>query len=845
MKDIDYREWVSRADIVLDKPVSRSEGGMPIGNGRTGTLVWTTPTAARMQVNRVDVFGCNRQTNSFHFHQDYCCGCGFVDVDLGDADVFADDATHQHLHLYDALLELAGRGIEVRVLAWHERDVIAVQVHDRRGRPPSGGPWSSPKANSHDSQGIEPCETPQPIRINLRMLREPVKLHNSHRAESRFESRGDRALLRQEFSEDDYFCASAVAVGVLGGAAAIKQVQEREVSLCLPAGGEPVTVLIASAASFDRDADIEGAALADLDAAAERGWDALLADNQTWWHEFWSKSFIRLRSDDGEAEFVEQHYTTFLYLMAATSRGRFAPKFNGMLWNTGGDLRMWGAQYWWNNTCLTYRALPAANHIELTDPLFDLYSGMADAAATAARDVWKSKGFYIPETVWFDGPEELPRELVEEASDLFLFRKSWAERSDAFFRQAETKNEFSCWWNWSDRRGPCTKGRWTQSFHEGAPSGYITHIFGSMARLAYQYWLRYEYTGDADWLRDRAYPMLRGIAEFFRNFPNLSKGPDGRYHIRKVNHSEGARGATDTMGCLVGMRGVLPTAIQAAEILGVDAELREAWRELLDNLAPLPLSTHPDAIRPGEPGAPPVWVDALKPVDRSGGGVLLDPVAHCDVCTLETAESDAALFEIAENTYARIYPDGVDENTRVTVMSKRAFQAARLGRGEDVRHMLLSQLRILSTEGDFEAFEQTQAPGALENRMTLREGEQALSAEQLGNAASGLQEALCQSIPPAPGGEPVIRVFPAWPARWDAEFRLLCRGGFLVESAIEGGRIGRVEIRSQIGGECRLRNPWGEGAVAARSDDGRTLDLAGPLLRIETQAGESWALGPQ
>ena len=144
MKDIDYREWVSRADIVLDKPVSRSEGGMPIGNGRTGTLVWTTPTAARMQVNRVDVFGCNRQTNSFHFHQDYCCGCGFVDVDLGDADVFADDATHQHLHLYDALLELAGRGIEVRVLAWHERDVIAVQVHDRRGRPPSGGPRKVP-----------------------------------------------------------------------------------------------------------------------------------------------------------------------------------------------------------------------------------------------------------------------------------------------------------------------------------------------------------------------------------------------------------------------------------------------------------------------------------------------------------------------------------------------------------------------------------------------------------------------------------------------------------------------------------------------------------------------------
>ena len=819
MKDIDYREWVSRADIVLDKPVHRSEAGMPIGNGRTGTLVWTTPTAMRMQINRVDVFGCNRQTNSFHFHEDYCCGCGFVDIDFGSGDVFADDTTHQHLDLYDAALTLKGQDVEVRVLAWHERDVIAVQVHDRRG-----------------------C--PQPIRINLRMLREPIALRYSHRAESSFRRHNDRITLGQEFTEGKHYCASAVAVGALGRACGIKQVHERELTLTLPAVGEPVTVLIASAATFDRGDDIEATTLADLDAAADLGWDGILADNQAWWHDFWAKSFIRLRSDNGEAEFVEQHYTSFLYVMAATSRGRFAPKFNGKLWNTGGDLRMWGTQFWWNNTCLTYRALPAANHIELTDPLFDLYSGMADAAATAARDVWKSKGLYIPETVWFDGPEELPPEILDEASDLFLFRKPWAERSDTFFEQAETKNEFSCWWNWSDRRGPCVDGRWNQTFHEAAPNAYITHIFGSMARIAYQYWLRFEYAADTAWLRDSAYPMLKGIAEFFRNFPNLSKGPDGLYHIRKVNHSEGTRGATDTMGCIVGMRGVLPTAIQAAEILGVDDDLREAWRELLDNLAPLPRSDHPDAIRPGKPGEPPVWVDALKPVDRGGGGVLLDPVEHCDVCTLETQESDAELFKTAEDTYARIYPDGVDENTRVTVMSKRAFQAARLGRGEDVRHMVLSQLRILSTEGDFEAFEQTQAPGALDNRMTLREGEQALSAEQLGNAASGLQEALCQSIPAGPAKEPVIRVFPAWAAGWDAEFRLLCRGGFLVGSAIEGDRIGRVEIISQIGGECRVRNPWGDGTVRATCSDGRTLDLAGSLLRIDTQQGETWELLP-
>jgi hypothetical protein len=71
-----------------------------------------------------------------------------------------------------------------------------------------------------------------------------------------------------------------------------------------------------------------------------------------------------------------------------------------------------------------------------------------------------------------------------------------------------------------------------------------------------------------------------------------------------------------------------------------------------------------------------------------------------------------------------------------------------------------------------------------------------------------LQEALLQSVSPRPGEPEVISVFPAWPKGWDAEFRLLARGGFLVTAAIRGGRIQAVEIESRRGEECRIRNPW-------------------------------------
>jgi hypothetical protein len=364
-----------------------------------------------------------------------------------------------------------------------------------------------------------------------------------------------------------------------------------------------------------------------------------------------------------------------------------------------------------------------------------------------------------------------------------------------------------------------------------------------MARIAYRFWLRYEYTGETEWLREHAYPVLKGVAEFFRNFPNLRKGADGKYHIYKVNHSEGTRGGTDTMGSVSGMRGVLPAAIRASVLLEIDPELRDAWQELLDSLAPLPSSDHPDALLRGEPGQPVFWVNALKPAALGGGGRALDPVSDCDLCTLETRETDPGFYRIAEDTYALQHPEGVDATTRVSVMSKEAFVAARLGRGEDVRHMVLSQLRVLSPHGDFEALDETGGEGVLENRMTLREGVQALSAQRLGNAASAVQEALCQSVPPGPAGEPVIRLFPAWPAAWDAAFRLLCRGGFVVTAAIAKGEIGPVEILSRIGGECRVRNPW-DGDVRARCGDGREVELAGPLLRIETGPGENWTLAP-
>ncbi|MGH7492306.1 MAG: glycoside hydrolase family 95-like protein [bacterium] len=129
--------------------------------------------------------------------------------------------------------------------------------------------------------------------------------------------------------------------------------------------------------------------------------------------------------------------------------------------------------------------------------------------------------------------------------------------------------------------------------------------------------------------------------------------------------------------------------------------------------------------------------------------------------------------------------------------------------------------------------------------MTLREGVNGIDAQRLGNAAYALHEALCQSVPPAPGKEAVIHVFPSWPKEWNGAFTLLARGGFLVTSAWQESVVEFVEIASPLGGECRVRNPWPYRKVTVYRNGKSGESLNESLLQFKTSRGERIVLTSQ
>ncbi|MBI4902115.1 MAG: glycoside hydrolase, partial [Acidobacteria bacterium] len=340
---------------------------MPIGNGRTGTLVWTTPSALKMLINRVDAHAVDSTTVSFpRADSDYGSVCGYVDIHVADSgeDVFPPGAFRQHLSLYDALLTTEGNGLKARALAWPSGDVIAIEIDDQRPQPAA-------------------------INIQLRMLRYQVQYEKgrnsqlaqdhvnlfrtaNHTATSRLGIHGDRISLTQHYRELRFFNSTAVAIGVLGRKARARYLNETTVQLSAVPGRGPFTILIASAASRSEQDDIAAKAVHQVDTAASKGFETLRKETAASWSDYWSKGMVYLHSQSGQADFVESNYTYYLYLMGATSRGAYPPRFGGMLWFTDGGMSRWGSQYWFANTYSYYSNLMPANRMELMDPVFRL-----------------------------------------------------------------------------------------------------------------------------------------------------------------------------------------------------------------------------------------------------------------------------------------------------------------------------------------------------------------------------------------------------------------------------------------------------------------------------------------
>jgi hypothetical protein len=323
---------------------------------------------------------------------------------------------------------------------------------------------------------------------------------------------------------------------------------------------------------------------------------------------------------------------------------------------------------------------------------------------------------------------------------------------------------------------------------------------------------------------------LRETAEFYGQL--VKKGTDGLYHLHGTNVHEDFWGVTDSIMDLAAIRGAVPLAMQAATILKVDDDNRARWQELLDRLARYPLGS--DSLAKALTGAvlaDDVWAAGHRgEVDgqHNPEDVWLTPVFPFEDWTLATQQAD--LDRIVHKTLDLVPRHAaVLGGAKLNTAIRTPIAVVRAGRREDLPQLLASYYAAFSP---------------LCNGLSLFEGSHAQSLEHLALLSTSLQEALLQSVSPRPGEPEVMHLFPTWPEGWDATFRLLARGGFLVTTAIENGQVALVELESRRGETCRLRNPWNERAEIREVGGSSQEPLKGDVLVFSTRPARRYRIAP-